>query len=361
MKKKLFLGMAALLGMSLAFTACSNDDDPAGAAVNDNAIGFSVLTNNAAGTRATAITAANANDQMESMLVWGTYNGDDTKYYFGTTDKGIQFNNNAGTWDYAQSTDLHYWPSEALNFYAVSPISGDGLSITNTTISYTIPTDQKNQVDLMYAYTTNQTKPASGKAALQFKHLLSQVLFKAKSVSSTLQVEINSITIHNVVNNFEYDNINTSSAAEGRPATNARSTYAVGLASAVTVPTDGTAVDATDADGVLILRPQTLIPFTSKEDFENLSKTYIEVEAKIKSGDSYLLGTASTYGTTYIGLGSTWEAGKKYIYTLVFGGENGGGVDPNGDPTLTPIGFTVTVADWTDAWKEGAAEGDINL
>lgn len=356
MKKKLFLGMAALLGMSLAFTACSNDDDPAGATVNDNAIGFSVLTNNAAGTRATAITPSNVNDEMKNFVVWGTYNSDNSKYYFGTTDKGIQFNNNAGTWDYANTSDLHYWPSEALNFYAVSPISGDGLSITNTTISYTIPTDQKEQVDLMYAYTPNQTKPASGKAALSFKHLLSQVLFKAKSVSSTLQVEINSITIHNVVNNFEYDNINTSSAAEGKPSTTARSNYAVGLASAVTVPTDGTVVDATDANGALLLRPQTLTAYTSGVVTEDLSKTYIEVEAKIKSGDSYLLGSASGYGKTYIGLGSTWEAGKKYVYTLVFGGKDGGGVDPDGKKTLTPIGFTVSVADWGDD-----VTSDINL
>ena len=72
-------------------------------------------------------------------------------------------------------------------------------------------------------------------------------------------------------------------------------------------------------------------------------------------------------------IGTNWEPGKKYIYTLTFCGDGGGGgkidptptdptdpssedVDPNpipggkgGDDILgNPIKFTVTVDNWTD-------------
>lgn len=359
MKKNLILGMAALLGMSLAFTACSSDDDPAGsAAVNDNAIGFSVLTNNAAGTRATAITPSNASTEMKNFVVWGAYTSNISKYYLGTSDKGIQFNNTDGKWDYASSADQKYWPSEALTFYAVSPASAEGLNFTSADITYTIPTDQSKQVDLMYAYTPNQTKPTGGKADLKFNHLLSQVLFKAKTASNTLEVEIKSITIHNVINNIFYNRINTSNPVEGGGALE-RSNYAVGLASAVTVPTDGSVVDATDANGVLMLKPQEIQAWTTGNVSDAPDYCYIEIEAKYKSADSYLLGSADAYGKTYIGLGGKWEAGKKYIYTLIFGkkgdNNNGGGKTPDGEETLIPIDFNVTVADWTDSTS------DINL
>lgn len=46
----------------------------------------------------------------------------------------------------------------------------------------------------------------------------------------------------------------------------------------------------------------------------------------------------------------TWEQGKKYIYTFIFG-EGGGYVPPTEDddepePVLVPISFTVTVDDF---------------
>lgn len=371
MKKKLFLGMAALLGMSLAFTACSNDDDPAGAAVNDNAIGFSVLTNNAAGTRATAITPSNYKELMTNFKVWGYYT-DGGAYYLGDDgDNGIVFKGSNGVFDYAQSTDLHYWPNgKALNFYAISPASNDNLTFeSGPSLTYVVPANQTEQIDLMQAHTEGVTKPSNGKADLKFNHLLSQVLFKAKTASTTLEVEINSITIHNVYNTGDYKTSDYNNPETWGNAYGTRTDYKVGLASAVTVPTTGEAVSATDADGVLMLIPQTIVAKdkgTKTSDADAAGKTYIEVEAteKVKNSDgtyTYLLGSASGPGKTYIPLGQVWNVGKKYTYTLVFGGKNGGGEDPNGDPTLTPIDFEVGVTDWTNAWAEDSTAGDINL
>ena len=48
----------------------------------------------------------------------------------------------------------------------------------------------------------------------------------------------------------------------------------------------------------------------------------------------------------------TWEQGKKYIYTFVFG-KGGGyepGTDPDPDPTLYGIDFTVTVDEFINGF-----------
>lgn len=44
-------------------------------------------------------------------------------------------------------------------------------------------------------------------------------------------------------------------------------------------------------------------------------------------------------------LETAWEPGKKYIYTLNFGG----GYDADGKVILSPMKFTPTVEDWTDS------------
>ena len=51
----------------------------------------------------------------------------------------------------------------------------------------------------MYAVTKNQKYSAEngGKVMFQFKHILSQVAFKAKTQYANMEVEIKEITIHN--------------------------------------------------------------------------------------------------------------------------------------------------------------------
>lgn len=369
MKKYLFPSLAVLLGMGLTLTSCSSDDETVGAASNPNAIGFVALTNNAAGTRATAITPSNVNDQMKNFLVWGTLT-DGGAYYFGTENAGIQFNNNSGKWDYANAEDVHYWPTGYLNFYAVSPLpaknAADGYLLNGSTLAYTVPTENAKQIDLMHAYTGNQQKEnvTDGKAALQFGHLLSQIVFKAKSKSNTLNVEIKSITIHNVKNGFTFD---ISKETPTLSLSDNRSNYAVGLASAVTAKSDGVTVDATDANGALLLAPQPLTKWATTSDVPTTTsaadaagQSYITAEVKITSvngtNTTYLLGTSSEYANTNIPFGATWEAGKKYTYTLVFGDKDsnngGGGLDDDGKDQLVPIGFTVTVSDWDEVDNE---------
>lgn len=405
MKKNLFLGMAALLGMSLAFTACSSDEDAVSSAANNNAIGFSVLTGNAAGTRATAITASNYTTKMEGFSVYAYFNSnasDLEAYYLGDPSLGgVVFENKGeGAFDYKYSSDLHYWPTDGkeLNIYAVYPpedasdkATGSVMGGTND-LYYTVPTEQAKQSDLMFAHMENLTKSSDGvndgQATLTFEHKLSQVLFKAKSVSEAIEVEIKGITIHNVINNGSFDiDDNDDKIGEWELKTDEHadshySNYSVGLTSPAEVTyenseSENKTVSATDEDGVLMLLPQQLTAKAKGTSISNAdanNQCYIEVEAKIKSigfengnktNTTYLLGSETSYGKTYIGLGTNWEEGKKYTYTLVFGDSNGAGETEDGDPTLTKIGFNVDVEenDWTDYdWaNDDPTKGEIKL
>ncbi len=66
-------------------------------------------------------------------------------------------------------------------------------------------------------------------------------------------------------------------------------------------------------------------------------------------------------------LTATWEPGKKYVYTFVFGSGDGGydggdGTDPDPDttpdPVLTKISYTCTIDDF-DAFAGGNADVDM--
>lgn len=57
-----------------------------------------------------------------------------------------------------------------------------------------------------------------------------------------------------------------------------------------------------------------------------------------------MVGSDDAYDNLYVPFGADWQPGKRYIYTLVFGG----GYDVNGNSILTPINFTAD----TEAWLE---------
>lgn len=357
MKNFYLFGMAALMGAAMTFSSCSNDDDvalPAGN--NDGTISFAAVSQGV--TRALATTPANYLTQVKDFRVWG-YNASTSNYYMGAAGEGGLYIDGDGTgkWSHRTATDVHFWPSAALNFYAITPASNTGYSFNDTQLTYTVPTDNASQVDFMVAHADNQTKDTnSGVVTLPFKHSLSQIVFAAKTASSDMSVEISGITVHNVSNSVTVDLKDASVAAT---VGSNYSDYAVGLASAVTAASTTTAVSATDANGALLLVPQTITGWadgTTTTQANASHEGYLEITCKVKSGEEYLLGDAVDYGRTYVAFPATWEAGKKYSYTLVFGGTDGDGIGKKGDGTsqTTPITFTVTVDDWDSASSDVA-------
>jgi hypothetical protein len=356
MKKKiLFMGLAAVCG-ALSFTSCSNDDNPAGEAQKaaaKSAISFSPLAGNVKGTRGTATTPDNYLTQISNFKVWG-WKSSTLDYYLGLLGEGgIIVDGNGTTYDYRTASDKAYWPSYALDFYAVTPAENSAYAYNTTGgMTYTVPSDEKKQVDVMVANANGVTESTNnGVVALPFKHMLSQVRFNAKLVNSTLNVEIKGITIHNVSNTIDID------LRKGTVAQNSvsHSNYAVGLATPVTISKLNESKSVTDDNGVLLLAPQTRTawaPKTNTTVADAHDQCYLEIECKIKSRNTYLVGSADSYGKTYVAFPVDWKSGSKYVYTLNFGV----GLDENGGATLTPITFTVSVSDWTD----GTA-GDIKL
>lgn len=340
---------------ALTMSACSNDE------VIDvqrgEAIGFTALSNNA--TRATPITSTNLT--TTDFKVWGFLTTDNSTYV-----NGVRIQYATSKWDYAQASDIAYWPATALNFYAVSPssVTTPNIAHGSQTISFTVAANQADQKDLMYASNLNRSKGADGTVPFVFKHALSQIVFKGQKALASLEVEVQGIKVHNLKNTgvFTFPTAQTaanSTAGSWTVTGEATNDYTLGMATtSVTVASHESATDLTAANGALLLMPQAVTKWTTTPTAAVTIATadqnkhcYLEIDLKVKQAGTYIVGSASSFGKAYVPFGETWDPGKKYIYTLKFGG----GYDGNGKPQLQPIMYSATVEDWTSAGS------DVNL
>ena len=82
----------------------------------------------------------------------------------------------------------------------------------------------------------------------------------------------------------------------------------------------------------------------TKEDADKDKEGYLGISCKIKVHEEYIKGDASKFEYIWVPFGDTWEPGKRYVYTLIFGG----GYTDKGKPILTPINFTADTENWKD-------------
>mgnify|MGYP002677254814 CR=1 FL=1 len=342
-----------------------------------SAIGFHVVGNQAE-TRATPITPSNITTTDFNVVAFKNNGGNDGELFMG--DKahgnglsGIIINHKNGKWDYADASDLHYWPKEgSLNFYAVSPASiAKGVTlyswdITNTskTITYSCfdeygtSTGHSNP-DVMYAIAKNYTQATkAGKVDLTFQHILSQIAFQAKTVNSDMQVDIKEIKIKN----FKLGGTFTIPTDRKLPQ---QSDWDLGTAiykltaftvvnkaddSPISVKGSNTAATDISRKTPMLFAPQVLTKWDvshKKTDADANGESYLIINCKIKQKNDYLHGTADKYKELYVPFEASWEPGKRYIYTLIFGG----GYDADGNPILQPINFEAAVDDWKEEPK----------
>lgn len=385
--KKVIFG-TALASMAL-LSACSSDNELANVETTaNNAIGFHVVGNKAE-TRANIIGADNITSTDFNVFAF-TRNDDGTDgtIFMGEKanifgQKGIKIVHKSGEWDYANDADIHYWPANtALNFYAVSPgsfeeveenmemlgVYGWNISNNTKTISYSPfdeyagRTDKKN-LDVMYAIAENQTKESNGgKVKFTFKHILSQVVFKAKTQLENMEVEINEIKIHNPWIKGTYT-LPTTSSEKGTWALTEptvggkRGAFTVVKNKSISVASKETATEIS-VDGPMLFVPQTLTAWDvkkTKEDADKAGESYLEITCKIKQDGVYVFAPEGNYGTLYVPFGPTWEQGKRYTYTLIFGG----GYDEHGLPILQPINFEAEAGNWVDDINNNG--NDINI
>lgn len=382
--KKVIFG-TALASMAL-LSACSSDNELANVETTaNNAIGFHVVGNKAE-TRANIIGADNITSTDFNVFAFTrNEDGTDGTIFMGEKanqlgQKGIKIVNKSGEWDYANDADIHYWPANtALNFYAVSPGSFEkveenmemtnvyGWNINNNTktISYS-PIDEyagrtdKKNLDVMYAIAPNQTqtKENGGRVKFQFKHILSQVVFKAKTQLENMEVEINEIKIHNPWTKGTYTLPKTSSEKGTweltAPTVGSKwGAFTVVTGKKITVTSNGADISV---DGPMLFVPQELTAWDvkkTKAEADTEHQVYLEITCKIKQETEYVFGSATEYKTLYVPFGQTWEQGKRYTYTLIFGG----GYDDHGLPILQPINFEAVAGNWEEA---NATDIDVN-
>jgi hypothetical protein len=233
--------------------------------------------------------------------------------------------NGAGYYADGTSKDgmTYYWPtSGSLSFYAFTPSGNSNCSISGNVLTYTVPTDNSAQTDLMTATAENQTKSTNnGVVRLNFNHLLSKITFKGYVAMSGLTAEVGRITLHNV-NSVMTVWLNGASVSAPTPKD---ADYSLGLSDSKTVTSaDGANPDnLTAEDGAMLLVPQTLTPMTEGKttaQADAAKECYLEVSCKVKAGSHYLAGSSSEYATKYIPMSCTLEAGKSYVFSLCFDG-----------------------------------------
>ena len=378
--KKSTVMLWAIFGALLM--GCSDEEIANVETSSRNAIGFNVLSN-AAETRATPTTPDNLKNTDFDVFA---FTGDGTAFMgkvdteFGHDGVNIVYNN--GKWDYKNASDLRYWPTGALDFYAFNPgtVSEDMMinymweaSGTVQKISYTCideygaNTGHANY-DVMYAIAKGQEKDMNnGIVKFNFKHILSQVVFKAKTEYDNMQVDINMIKIHNVKMGgfFTLPATADGTGSWSDPADLPSEVSGLGKFTVVkdvniTVKSNTIATDISTTTPMLN-RPQELTAWKvsetatkSKLEADNAKQCYLEIACKIRQSGAYLLGSASEYKTIYVPFGDTWVAGKRHIYTLIFGG----GYNDQGEAVLNPIQFDAETTDWGNADK---ADKDVNV
>ena len=378
MMKSKYLAVAL---SAVALAACNNDEVME---VNQGrGISFQVATETS--TKATATTTST----IDEFMVWGFTQEEPAK----TLMEELSVSKSGSEWIYDGTI---FWPAAPVDFYSISPepvsdkVSEGTVSISNSEqkiTGFTVNTDQSKQVDLLYAVNKGEKKADHEVSAvsINFRHALSQIVFKAKNTNKNLKVIIKGVKIGNIkkAGDFTYPNATTSGpvTADGTITSGTQGSWesVEGLedfeAGVTELTLDGVkdAQDLTTKDednvytGALFMIPQALTPWNpTSTGALNSSNTgvYFLVDCQILSGTNkdiqvWPSDADETFAEIAVPAETlTWEQGKKYVYTFIFG-EGAGyepGENPNPDPTLVGIDFKVTV----DEFINGANQ-DIDM
>ena len=381
--RKLFYRLA-LLGASLSFTGCADEDITGGISDDGNSIsyGVSLIGNH---TRALGLTSTNYIDNLPNMQVFAYYHPNASGFgatpgtqYVGADGSGITVTNNDGVWK-EDAANTAYWPAETapLNFQAIAPASDGSFTVTNSVsdnlahmvANVTVPTANADQKDILMANEDGVTQSTHGRSVqLDFKHVLSQVRFKVQTASKQLSGDIEAISLCNIKSTGSVGYHAADDVTDGENAwkkvvlgttvsDDAVASYAIGMGDGSFGTAQfgaGNAKDMTAADGSLLMLPQTTEKWATVDGSavtvaaaDAAKNTYIKISCKIKNGNTYLVGSDESFGEVYIPFAASWTMGKKYVYTINIG-TGTGGFDVNGKPLIQPISYSVDVDEWIE-------------
>lgn len=311
----------------------------------------------------------------------------------------VYTNNGSGSTYVSDNGITHYWPADqSLNcvFTGYSPADLSNSFVTAPTDNVTDPSqvatrtisgiqpkqNAADQVDLLVfrGWGTAANNATDG-VTLYMKHAMSQIQVKAVNSDATMTVKVKGVKVvaKNKANLALPDNGTSQSAAftisHWALTDDADYTSYLSMGAETPMSTDASApTDLMYTNGGFMLIPQTLASWSGGADADG---AYIAVLCQISQGGTQLYPTTQGgfgYAAVAIPAGTTWQPGMKYVYTLKFFDNGGGGgtqppvdptdptepVDPGtpGDPVLgNPIKLTVDVTTWADGLNLGTTPG----
>ena len=384
MKKIGYFMGAALLTLG----SCTNEINEEGFVDKAKTISFNAYSNK---TRAVEGDVTSDNMTGDHFGVVG-YKSDNSIYLYRETNSAVeqewQTSGASGTWEYSDMGDLKFWPEGSMDFYAYFPYidnatfeesdaSGDVMTIPNVNCSHDVLFAQKSityqeRVPLTFYHAFSKIK----KVDVSIGDIADKGYVKDAGVSVEIQkVEfINTSTSGTV----KVDNSGVASYEVASPNVTLSKDLSSSVVTVNSTELTGTLIDNSTSGGYLFATTSestetnnvkgtgktmwngTNNSWAAGTTLENLGQVCLKLTCKVWNGTVdnkyYYLGDNANYGVMYIPLTgtladptnvSTFEAGKRYTYNIVF--KDNVGFRDNGDPVLRPILFEVeSVSDWSD-------------
>ena len=374
----------------LTLGSCTNEINEEGFVDKANTISFNAYSNK---TRAVTGDVTSENIKGDNFGVFGYYNNSPYLYVLeNTTKKAVKqkWNSTSSNWEYVNPSELKFWPDGSMDFYAYFPSSenvtfeesnananSNVMTISNVDCSHDVLFAQKSityqeRVPLTFYHAFSKIK----KVDVSIGDNTDKGYVKDAGVSVEIQkVEfINTSTSGTV----KVDNSGVASYEVASPNVTLSKDLSSSVVTVNSTELTGTLIDNSTSGGYLFATTsestatknvkgtgKTMWDGTNNSwavgtTLENLGQVCLKLTCKVWNGTVdnkyYYLGDNANYGVMYIPLTgtladptnvSTFEAGKRYTYNIVF--KDNVGFRDNGDPVLRPILFEVeSVSDWSD-------------
>ena len=368
-----YVSLAALL----AFASCTKEINEEGFVDKANTISFSAYSNK---TRAYTSGDVDIAKMKEGSFGVVGYTSDNN-LYLGSTNKAIEqvwktdaSYTGGGYWDYNVSSELKYWPSSTMDFYAYFPYSGNGDTFASSSTENTIMTitNETGDQDVLFARQANQSQTAY--VPLHFNHAFSKIkAINIKVAAVDVSVTVQKVEVLNTSTKGKVLVDNTGNASyETTESDEIRSFDLSSSPKTINYGTDGVELFGNAANGYLFATNSSVQHYVkgtgktlwngNKADLNgsNLSTSdfvCLKLTCKVQFADNYLVGSESNYGEMYIPMHGTSAnsadiselvAGRRYTYNIIM--QSNVGFEDDGDPImLAPIRFSVNeVTEWND-------------
>ena len=374
MKKFGYLMGAALLTLG----SCTNEINEEGFVDKANTISFNAYSN-----KTRAYTGGDVDISVMKTGSFGVvgYINTDNTLFLGSASKAIEqvwkadaSYTGGGYWDYNVSSELKYWPSSTMDFYAYFPYSGNGDTFASSSTENTIMTitNESGNQDVLFARQAGQSQVAF--VPLRFNHAFSKIkAINIKVAAVDVSVTVQKVEVLNTSTKGKVLVDNTGNASYATTESDEIRSFDLSSSpKTINYGTDGVELFDNNANGYLFATNSSVQHYVkgtgktmwsgNKADLNggNLSTSEfvcLKLTCKVKAAGHYLVGSESNYGEMYIPMHGTSAnsadisellAGRRYTYNIIM--QSNVGYEDDGDPImLAPIRFSVNeVTNWND-------------